>query len=327
MKRLYIIIAFFISLPVMGQDDPAQLAARLTKNLNTEKEKVTAIFKWITGNIVYRTHTKRTPVLGKSSRKYKDWLNANEDTGALKPLNERAAINVLRTGEAICEGYARLFTTLCEYAGIRTEIIAGYARPNGYKPVSKFGVNHYWNAVLLDGDWHLLDVTWASGYVTAGGSEFVQEYDANYFLTTPEQFIRDHYPDDIRWTLLPDTKVPVEFSASPFLQKSYSKYSITSFYPRKGVIEASLGDTVRMELLAANPERDKVISPDMLVDSTIFSQSTSWVFLRPTAVQTDLLATGKLEYILPVDRPGIEWVYLLYNEDMVLRYKLNIRKD
>lgn len=310
------------------QDDPAQLSVSLTKNLKTEREKVTAIFRWITDNISYRVRSNRAHVLGKNSRKYAEWLNASDDTGALKPLNERAAINVLRTGEAICEGYARLFTTLCEYAGIRAEIIAGYARPNGLKPVLKFGVNHYWNAVMVDGDWHLLDVTWSSGYISHlyYGDEFVRQYDPAYFLTPPEKFIDDHYPDDIRWTLLPDNRVLPEFAISPFLQKSFPKYSITSFSPRKGVIDAKLGDTVLLELSTADPERDMRISPDMLVDTTLFSESPSRVFLRPEKNQRDAVSSATMHrYVLPVTRPGIEWVYLMYNDDMVLRYKLNVR--
>lgn len=327
MKRLWVILSLFISLRVCSQEDPAQLAVQLTKNLSSEKEKVTAIFKWITNNIAYRVRPARLPIIGNYSRRFAQSLNETPDTGALKPLNERVSITVIKNREAICEGYARLFTTLCDFAGLRSEIVAGYASNTTNKPTPKFGVNHYWNAVMIDSEWHLLDATWASGYITHGGEEFVREYDDNYFLSNPEQFIKDHYPDDIRWTLLPDTKVPPEFKFSPFMQKSFYKYSITSFSPRKGVIEAAVGDTIRLELSTANPERDKVISPDMLVDSTIFSESSSWVFLRPAAAHAGAIASNTHQYILPVTKPGIEWVYLLYNEDMVLRYKVNIRHE
>ncbi|MCX6316897.1 MAG: hypothetical protein NTW29_06385 [Bacteroidetes bacterium] len=326
MKRIGFILILGLCLHAHGQDDPAQLARDLTQHLTTDRQKVTAIFRWITDHIGYRTKSNAMPVLGKSSRRYNEWLQGADDTGALKPVNERVAISVLRNGVAICEGYARLFTTLCDYAGIETKLIAGYARPNGTKPVSRFGVNHFWNAVNLEGNWYLMDATWASGYVTAGGTEFVREYDPNYFLATPEQFIRDHYPDDIRFTFLPHTQMPQEFYQSPFLQKSYVKYSLTSYFPSKGVIEAALGDTVHLELIASHPERDKRISPDMLVDSTIFSQSNSLVFLQPARAKPNAATDNILRYILPVNRTDIEWLYLLYNEDMVLRYKVNVRR-
>jgi transglutaminase-like putative cysteine protease len=310
-----------------SQEDPGELAQRLTRNCQTEKEKVTAIFNWITENIAYRVRSpQKAAIIGKHSLKYVKSYEEPGDTGPLKPLNERIGITVLKNREATCEGYANLFKTLCDYAGIRSSIVAGYARPLFYKPRT-FGVNHKWNAVLIDGNWHLLDATWASGYVTRYGNEFVKEYDPAYFLSKPEEFIRDHYPDDIRWTLLPDTKVPPEFNSSPFQQKSFNKYSIVSFYPSKGVIEATVGDTIRLELATADAAKDKVISPDMLVDSTIFSTSGAWVFLKPSIniLGTEAI-TNKHSYILPVTKPGIEWVYLLYNEDMVLRYKVNVRE-
>jgi hypothetical protein len=327
MKKWLFICLLFSSQLVFSQEGPAELARQLTRNCQTEKEKVTAIFNWITENISYRVWSPyKIKVIGAATLKYSKSNADLDDTGALRPLNERIAITVLRNREAICEGYANLFTTLCNYAGLHSVTIAGYARTTFNKPVSYFGVNHKWNAVLISGDWHLLDVTWASGYVSGNTNEFVKEYDPAYFLSKPEEFIKDHYPDDIRWTLLPHTKVPAEFRNSPFQQKSFYKYSIVSFYPAKGIIEAALGDTIRMELSTTDAERDRAISPDMLVDSTIFSESDAWVFLKSsTDVPVNKANTVRHSYILPVTRPGIEWVYLLYNEDMVLRYKVNVR--
>jgi hypothetical protein len=235
------------------------------------------------------------------------------------------AETVLQKGEAVCDGYARLFTTLCDYAGICSEIIIGYAKNGTNKPTQKFGVNHYWNAVMIDGKWYLLDATWASGYISFSRDEFIREYDENYFLTAPEVFIRDHYPDDIRWTLLPDSKTPDEFYRSPFKQKSFIKYHITSFYPASGIIETFVGDTIRLSLETDLSENVRNVSPDLLIDSAIFSHSPSWIFLRPDM-------SGKTEsqnlhnYIYTVASPDIEWLYLLYNDDLVLRYKINVKK-
>jgi transglutaminase/protease-like cytokinesis protein 3 len=328
MKKWLLIVLLFFTGYAFAQEDPAELSRRLIRNCTTDKEKTVAIFNWITENISYRVRLPfRTPVIGAASLKLYNDLNNLNDTGALKPLNERVAITVLRKREAICEGYARLFHTLCEYAGVQSVIIAGYARNTLNKPAPVFGVNHYWNAVFFEGDWHLLDATWASGYISRATGEFVQEYDATYFLPNPESFIKDHYPDDIRWTLLPDTKVPKEFYSTPFQQKSFYKYSIVSFSPSKGIIEAAVGDTIRLELATKNAERDKNISPDMLVDSTIFSESDALVFLKPSAADSiNPAAINTHRYILPVDRPGIQWVYLMYNEDMVLRYKVNVKR-
>jgi len=310
--------------PGPGDEDPEILAKKITAGCVTDREKVTRIFRWITDNISYRVRSRsKNIIIGSASQRFS---TVDDDNDApLKPLNERVAESVLKKKEAVCDGYARLFTTLCDFSGIRSAIIIGYARSNTNKPMPKFGVNHTWNAVYLEGDWRLLDVTWARGYIARGGNEFVRDYDAQYFLTPPEKFIRDHYPDDLRWTLLSDAQVPEEFMGSPFKQKSFIKYRITSFSPATGVIEARVGDTIQLELATDDAERDQQISPDMSVDSAIFQHSDSWVFLKPVAMEQAPVKPGKYKYIYPIASADVKWLYLLYNNDMVLRYKLYVK--
>ncbi len=308
------------------QAAPAILASQITSSCRTDLEKVRAIFNWITENISYNTGPRNKT--GATNPAYGDNTpDAREDEGPLKSLNERVAENVLRKRVAMCDGYARLFTVLCDHAGIRSEIITGYATNNINKPVSKFGVNHYWNAVFCDNAWHLLDVTWASGYVTRETNEFVREYDTRYFLARPEEFIRDHFPDDCRWTLLPETTMPKEFRNSPFRQKSFCKYRITSFYPKGGIIEVSPGDTIHFEIETADVGHDLQVSPDLLIDSAIFSWSPASVFLKPSRPETSLTGGGKISYDYPVTSPDKEWLYLMYNDDLILRYKIRMKKE
>jgi hypothetical protein len=323
MKWFLTIVLYCLLIPAFPQEDPGALARELTLSCKTEKEKVTKIFRWITNNISYKTTTIRRAVIGPAS--LKNFRSEVDDDSPLKPLNERVSETVLLRRTAICDGYARLFTTLCDFAGICSEVIVGYAKGGANKPVQKFGVNHYWNAVMIDGNWYLLDPTWASGYMSAQGDEFIREYDNDYFLSPPDKFIRDHYPDDARWTLLPDSKVPEEFRFSPFKQKSFTKYHITSFYPAKGVIEAFVGDTIRLQLETAMTEKGRDICPDLLIDSAIFSHSSSWVFLRPELADPTAWQS-KHYYNYTIASPDIQWLYLLYNNDLVLRYKINVRK-
>ncbi len=320
MKLLLTISILLLFQPVFAQqEDAAALAKRLTASHPTELEKVTSIFHWVTSNISYHVRPDRRKVIGTHSFKNYQSEIADEDDGPLKPLTERVAENVLLRKAAVCDGYARLFTTLCDYAGIRSEVIVGYARSNkgGH---NYFAVNHYWNAVQIDGKWHLVDATWASGYVK--NDQFVFAYDDSYFLSKPEHFIRDHYPDDARWTLLPDSNMPDEFRRSPFKQKSFAKYRITSFYPSRGIIETYVGDTIILELKTAVSEQGRDVCPDLLIDSAIFTHSPSWVFLRPHASAIKDLH----QYVYTVNSPDVEWIYLLYNDDLVLRYKVNVRK-
>lgn len=317
MKQVLTISFLLFSLLANAQKDLASLAESILKNCKTERQKVTAIFDWITGNISYTTFPKH-------AKKNRVVIEEPEDDGPLKPLNERVAEMVLKRRTAFCDGYARLFTALCDLAGIRSEIICGYANGGYGRSGTKFGVNHYWNAVFLEGSWHLLDATWASGYISLRDGEFVRDYNGRYFLASPEFLIRSHYPDDPRWTLLPDNKVPDEFRSSPFRQRSFAKYGFTSFSPGKGIIEAALGDTIVLQLEAGRNQAG-LISPGMVVDSSFFSHSTSWAFVKPDEAVNNLATAPRYRYTYTVSNPGVQWLYLLYNDDVVMRYKINIK--
>ena len=292
------------------------LAYRLTSSYEEQIDKVRAIFSWITQNISYNTN------ILSSSRRYHPikFLPDPIDTVSVwKSANEMTAEKVLRRRYAVCDGYAKLFKTLCDYSGIQSEVITGYAKNNTERSV-RFRTNHTWNAVMIDSVWYLLDVTWASGYVNYG-EQFIQRTDETYFLTPPKDFISDHYPEDLRWSLLENPPALREFKFTPFKCKSYIKYAINDFYPRNGMIEASIGDTVRIELQTYNSDMDMKMSSDPFFDSSILTMSPSSAFLNP------VIESNKIYYSYVVDGRDVEWLHLLYNDDMILRYRLNVRKE
>ena len=143
---------------------------------------------------------------------------------------------------------------------------------------------------------------------------------ASYFLSPPEVFFNDHYPEDLRWSLLDNPPALREFKFTPFKCKSYIKYAINSYFPRNGMIEASIGDTVRIELQTYDADRDMKMSSDPFFDSSILTMSPASAFLNPS------VEYNKICYSYVVDGTNVEWLHLLYNDDMILRYKLNVRK-
>ena len=289
------------------------LAKKLTASYQTELEKTRAIFSWIARHISYNTGIYN---VGRGYRSVK-YVYDPADTISSKSAIEQTAERVLRRRIAVCDGYAKLFKTLCDYAGIESEVILGYGKCYLEKD-EKFRTNHTWNAVRIDSSWYLLDVTWASGYVSYS-NEFVQHVDESYFLTPPQQFILDHYPEDLRWALLEHPPTLREFHFSPFKYKSYIKYSIVSSSPSNGTIEAAIGDTIRIELKLRDVGKDSLMAPDPFFDSTVIQFSPASVFLQP------VIEKNKAVYTFIVESENIEWLHLLYNDDPVLRYKLNIR--
>ena len=303
--------------------DPSTLSVQLTAGYTTEIEKVRAIFKWITDNIAY--FKKQPP----SRRKLKKLSEENSfaeadplDTSTLKPLTDRVAEKVLHDKRAVCEGYARLFKSLCDHAGIRSEIITGYARSETFVAQSFFRSNHSWNAVSIDSTWYLLDVTWASGVTVFPTGEFLRYFDEYYFLTPPDKFIRHHYPDDLRWTLLPELPQMNEFRRTPYIQRSFVKYPIIDYFPLSGIIEAAIGDTIRIELSTGPTDRTWDIAPDSIW-SEIDLTNPNYVFIQPQPSTN----RHKLQYIYPVVSESIQWIHVMYNNDAVLRYRLKVKKD
>jgi hypothetical protein len=293
------------SIPVAKADTLAKQLALLGK---TDREKVRAIFRWITEHIDYNVMP-----FGQRKNITRQFYKEPEDSSvALPPLNERIAAKVLNTRIAFCEGYSRLFKTLCDHAGLKAEIIYGYARTNNNR---KFAVNHAWNSVYIDSSWYLLDVTWASGVVSYG-NDYIRQYNDFYFLTPPDEFIRDHYPEDPQWTLLSDPPVYREYSQSPFRYSGFIKAGLSSYFPAKGVIDVSVGDTILIELKARSEVRDFLVSESPILDAAQLTKFSS--------VNT---RDEKLVFKYNITSASGEWLYVFCNEELALRYKLNVKRE
>lgn len=299
---------------------PAALAQKLTVRYKTDAEKVRAIFRWITENIAYNTIAYQRPSRNLANR-YKSW--ESDDTSAfLSPLNERVAQLVLQRRIAVCEGYARLFKTLCDYAGIRSEIIYGYARTNYIRTDKRFITNHAWNAVYIDNAWRLLDATWASGYITFGDA-FVKQLNEAYYLAPPQQFIEDHYPEFIYWSLL--TKPPTlrEFRHGPFKNQAFIKYKIQGFKPSTGIIEVAVGDTIEFELETTEDVKQYFVSANPYFEAGILPQISSTPFRSPAFSRQ----SNKLHYEYVIASPLVDQLHVVLNDRVILQYKVQVKSN
>jgi hypothetical protein len=287
---------------------PDSLARLINTNFVRPAEKVRAIYSWITNHIAYNTDI------------FKPWTKYHYspdplDTAAVWPSgDEMTARKVMRRRTAVCDGYARLFKVLCNYAGLEAIVIQGYGRAPG-RGDGKFRTNHSWNAVKIYSAWQLLDVTWASGYLNYA-DDYVAQQNDYYYLTPPEQFINDHYPEDLRWTLLPAPPMPAEFKRMPFRSKNFYRYDIGGYWPGNGVVEAAVGDTLHFSVQLKDAVRAKQTSPDPFLDTADYTLWPRSAFVKPEQEKA-----ASLSYSYTV-QPGVEWVHLLYKDDAVLHYRL-----
>ncbi|KAJ7188193.1 hypothetical protein C8R46DRAFT_1053974 [Mycena filopes] len=160
-----------------------QLAIDLTAPFASETEKARAIFYWLHCNITYDVEA---------------FFSGN--------LSASTADSTLRSGLAVCDGYAGLFVSLAEYAGLQAHKVTGHGKGFGYAalppgaPVPPESSNHAWNCVLMDGDWRLLDSCWGAGALM--GDAYTQRFAPVWFTSTPSEFGKRHFPTDPSYQLI-----------------------------------------------------------------------------------------------------------------------------
>lgn len=217
-----------------------ELAEVLVKPFHSELEKTRVLYRWVTHHIFY--DAKGLLVRGR--------------------LGAQDAHSVLQSKTAVCEGYARLFEALAKAAGLEVETIVGYSKGYGDIPGERFGekstgaatytvngrtfsgteVKHAWNAINIGGSWHLLDTTWGAGYIH--NKRYRRQFNPYYFLTPPQQFIYDHFPDDERWQLLPNPLTLRDYEDLVTLGPAFFHHRLEILSHPDGVIHA--GNRVRV---------------------------------------------------------------------------------
>lgn len=156
-----------LNMPDSETYSTSSIANYIQRNFNTDKDKLRAIYTWITTNIRYN----------KDSMYYKFW---GEDP-------ERKLSSILKTRKGVCENYASLLARIATKCGIQVYVVNGYTKIGG--TVNWRG--HSWCAVNIDNEWLLCDPTWDAGYAA----------NPHYYLISPGEFIETHMPFDMLWQL------------------------------------------------------------------------------------------------------------------------------
>lgn len=162
--------------------DIDSLVSYLELGTSSKKDIAKAFSYWIMQNISYDIYA---------------FINNSFNTEGIK--------GTLRDKRGVCQDYAELFKAMCDRAGIKCYVVAGYAKAFGYKPGSSFDkANHAWNIICLDDNWYLMDLTWSSGYIDLVDDQwrYFLKPDPTQLFAEPEKFIGKHLPSDPKWQLL-----------------------------------------------------------------------------------------------------------------------------
>lgn len=322
---------------VKYQNDIHKLTKKLTNNLKGEFLKTRAIFRWITYNIKYDfKQFNKYNYKGKEPRKYK--CNDQSDCESKqKEFENELILKVLNSRKAVCSGYSLLFIKMCEIIGVHTEVVSGYVRDKYYQVGTVGTLDHAWNAVLIDNNYYLLDPTWASGFCseTEDGKliKFCRCYNNYYWLTKPEDFIRNHYPEKPEWTLVSGYSKE-KFSTNPFYANGIIEY-IQLIHPASGTIEAKKGDTIHFKFRYSNSIHDLQINSNIFQNPDIWEEITKG---RKKQKVIDSISLKKQLYVnferrddlyqfeYVVTNSSLYYLDILFDYQRAMRFKVTIKE-
>ena len=221
LQRYAVIDAHALKAPKNVEKSIGILAKYLAAPAKNDREKARAIFRWVTHNIRY-----------------------DIDGLLRKRVGDLSPGGVLKSRRTICSGYSALFQSLAKAEGLEVVTINGYSKGYGYSVGSGFSsTNHAWNAIKISGKWHLLDSTWGAGYINERG-KFTRRFNDHYFLTRPEDFIYDHYPDKPRWQLLENPVSMKKYLDFVYLKAAFFNTGLTVKSHKNNTIKAGNNVTV-----------------------------------------------------------------------------------
>lgn len=214
-----------LQLPDSASLSTQSIANYISANFKTDKEKSRAIFIWLATNIEYDIDNMFA-------------LNFYE--------SDSAKINkALKTRKGICENYAALFHDICKKSGIKSFVIEGYTKQNGFTDY----MPHSWCVALIEGTWYMFDPTWGSGYIS--NKKFIRQVNNLYYKTNPAVLIRSHMPFDPLWQFLYYPITNQEFYEGKTAENKSKPYfnfiDSISAYEKQEVVEQLSSSAIRIE--------------------------------------------------------------------------------
>lgn len=263
--------ALLASMPAEVETDFASVARYIAEHEANPYQQVRAIHDYVAQRIAY-------DVEGLKPGKY--------------PSYEPKDVFDRRMG--VCAGYANLVQAMVEAIGGKAIVVAGFSR----EASSTLGNgDHAWNAVEIEGQWYLLDVTWDAGTVNEG--RFQRGYRTDYLFTPPELFVQTHLPALPEWQLL---EVPVsrgEFMRQPMLKPGFYAHGLRLISPLRSQFSV---DAPKAEVVLSNTRSVYLAAEVEPADAAPASAARTRCNLHYTLgqahIECPLAAPGKYRLIL-----------------------------
>ncbi len=209
--------------------DPVKLSKKITAPYSSEKEKIEAIYYWITHNIKY--DFKMLEKFQRDAAKMKNKKYTKEELEKHKRKLYEAS---LKSKKGICQNYASIFNALCTSANIESVYVRGVVKSDPLRASAGFGP-HAWNAVKVDGAWELLDATFGAGHRNSK-NRFEFSFSPGYLFANKQAFSMSHFPMDDQWQLLDQPIDKKRFAEMTFLGPAMFEYNISKLSPLENKI-------------------------------------------------------------------------------------------
>lgn len=151
------------------------LVETLSDSMNTY-EKILSIYDYICYNSVYNYK-----VVEDSK------LTSNFNSTIYKCFYLESMLNTRSTKLAVCDGYSKTFSLLCNMEGIDCYRVTGVARTG-----NTYGA-HAWNKVKLADKWYVVDITWTEYNLGTDTTTPHEVLGHKYFLVNEDFIEQDHF--------------------------------------------------------------------------------------------------------------------------------------
>jgi len=223
------------AMPASAQETYTSVAEYLAERITDPYELTHALHDYIVLRLDYDYPTRDAIMAGNYSE-----------------LPSQQPEDVFASHLAVCEGYSRLMRAMGEAAGLDVAYVVGNAR---ILLRDSEGVGHAWNAVQIDGEWLLMDLTWDDAKPSPG-SDASAPPKTTYLFTPPSLFGYGHFPDKPTWQLRQTPLSLGEFMRQPDLRPEFALYGLEMISPNRS--QVSVSGSLHMQI--ANPQSTFVMA-------------------------------------------------------------------
>ena len=274
-------------------NSPEELSRFISRDFETDEDKVRAIYSWLIHNVAYDPEEYK-----KFSYYFTNYRERNEKE---EKTRKKIIARTLQKGIAVCEGYAMVFERLCELQGISNYLVRGDTKSNFQDIGREFNKSHMWNVAVLDGKPYLFDPTWGAGKYRG---KFIREPDYFYFKVSPDLLLNTHYPEIFDDAFVSEGVSREEFSRRPLIiSRDVLPRNIQS--PSEGIIDTqSYFDEILFTIKGVTPE------------TLGYSYGMEEVPIESFTIEDDVLKFG-----IPIEL-GERHLLIFFNGKPALGYRL-----